>query len=149
MTPWSALFFVAIQPWPVLVAQIADGNDTSVWATLATQLGLSFVFFYQWRSSEAERKKDRDRYDSERREDAAEKTRLLVEMGGLLRETKDTMKDVQVALVTQVQRLESSPDRRDLDVAIKRLELLRDDMNRSRRAEDYIRQEDTPRERDR
>lgn len=106
----------------------AGGDLTSI-ATLITQVGLSAVFLWLWW---AERK--------ERQELQQSLLKLMERALPALAESTDALERVQSALNVQIDR--GVPDHRAADLAIRRLELMADELGTTlrqtrRRAEDY------------
>lgn len=90
------------------------GDITNV-ATLITQIGLSAVFLWLWFT---ERK--------ERQETQQSNLRLLERALPALAEATEALDRVQSVLNTQIER--STPDGRAVDIALRRLELMADEL---------------------
>lgn len=114
----------------MLLSQAAGGGgDLTNVATLITQIGLSAVFLWLWWT---ERK--------ERQEQQATIIKLMERALPALAESTDVLDRVQTTLTNQIAR--NSPDNRAVDLALRRLELLTDELGSSlhqtrRRREDY------------
>lgn len=115
----------------MFVAQAAGGGavDFTNLATLVTQIGLSAIFLWLWWN---ERKERRDQQET--------LLRLMERALPALAESTDVLDRVQSALNNQIER--SSPDNRAADLAIRRLELMADELGSTlrqsrRRKEEY------------
>lgn len=114
----------------MLLAQTTGGTgDLTSIAALVTQIGLSAVFLWLWYT---ERK--------ERQEIQRAHLQLLERALPALAESADALDRVQATLNSLLER--NSPDNRAADLAIRRLELLTDELGASlrqtrRRQEDF------------
>ena len=114
----------------MLVAQTAGGAaDITNLATLVTQIGLSAIFIWMWWT---ERK--------ERQEQQQTLLKLMERALPALAESTDVLDRVQSALTTQVDRV--TPDHRAADLALRRMELIADELattmrSTRRRKEDF------------
>lgn len=114
----------------MLIAQVAGGSgDITNIAALITQIGLSAVFLWLWYT---ERK--------ERQEQAKTLLALMERALPALSESTDALDRVEASLKTQIER--NSPANQTVDLALRRLELLTDELGSSlrqtrRRREDY------------
>lgn len=101
----------------MFVAQTTGGTavDLTNVATLVTQIGLSAIFLWLWWT---ERK--------ERQEQQQTLLRLMERALPALAESTDVLDRVQVALTSQVER--GTPDHRAADLAIRRMELVVDEL---------------------
>lgn len=105
---------------PALWAQITDpGGDVASNVAPFTSLGLSAVFLWQWRDERRER-----------RETQATMNQMVGQFGGALKDAVDTLVEVRNGMAAQYQKAADQPDRRDLDLSIRRLELLADELTR-------------------
>lgn len=115
----------------MLVAQTTGGSgaDLTQIATVVSQIGLSAIFLWLWWT---ERK--------ERQELQQTLLDLMKQALPALAESTDTLQQVQSALTTQVEL--ARPDPRRGDMAIRRIELIADELattmrSTRRRKEDY------------
>ena len=97
------------------LAQTTGSGDLTNVATLVTQIGLSAVFLWLWFT---ERK--------ERQEQQATLLRLMERALPALAESTDALERVQAALNGQIEK--GTPDSRAADLALRRLELLTDEL---------------------
>ena len=113
-----------------LLAQTSgSAGDITTVATLITQIGLSAVFLWLWFTERKERQEQ-------------QKTLLTLMERALpaLAESTDALDRVQTALNSQIER--GVPDQRGADLAIRRLELMADELGSTlrqtrRRKEDF------------
>lgn len=96
-------------------AQTAGGADLTSVATLVTQIGLSAIFLWLWWT---ERK--------ERQEQQQALLKLMERALPALAESTDVLDRVQATLTNQLER--NTPDNRAADLAIRRLELMADEL---------------------
>jgi hypothetical protein len=114
----------------VFAGQTSGGAaDLTGIATLITQIGLSAIFLWLWWT---ERK--------ERQEQQQTLLKLMERALPALAESTDALDRVQTALTSQVDR--GQPDHRAADLAIRRLELMADELGSTmrqarRRKEDF------------
>lgn len=114
----------------MFLAQVTGGTaDLTSIATLVTQIGLSAIFLWLWYT---ERK--------ERQETQRANLQLLERALPALAESADALDRVQSTLNSLLER--NSPDNRAADLAIRRLELLTDELGTTlrqtrRRREDF------------
>ena len=111
------------------LAQTGTAGDITSVATLVTQIGLSAVFLWLWFT---ERK--------ERQEQQQTLLKLMERALPALAESTDVLDRVQSALNSQIER--GVPDQRGADLAIRRLELMADELGATlrqtrRRREDF------------
>ncbi len=98
-----------------LLAQTGDPTgDVAAAVTLATQIGLSAVFLWQWR---AERQ--------ERRDLQATMLTFMERFGPALQDSTTTLERVQAGMATVIDNV---PDHRQLDLSMRRLELTADEL---------------------
>lgn len=115
----------------MFIAQTSGGTavDFTNVATLITQIGLSAIFLWLWWT---ERK--------ERQEQQQTLLKLMERALPALSESTDVLDRVQSALNNQIDR--GTPDHRSADLAIRRLELMADELGSTlrqtrRRKEEY------------
>lgn len=97
------------------VAQTSDPTgDLAAVVTLATQIGLSAVFLWQWRAERAER-----------RELQTTMLRFMERFGPALENSTTTLERVQAGMAVA---LDNVPDHRQLDLSMRRLELTADEL---------------------
>lgn len=113
----------------MVFAQTSGAADLTSVATLVTQIGLSAIFLWLWWT---ERK--------ERQEQQAALLKLMERALPALAESTDALDRVQATLNNQLEK--GPPDSRAADLAIRRLELLTDELGSSlrqtrRRREDF------------
>lgn len=98
-----------------MLGQASDPTgDVTALVTLATQIGLSAVFLWQWR---AERQ--------ERRDLQATMLKFMERFGPALENSTTTLERVQAGMVAVIDNV---PDHRQLDMSMRRLELTADEL---------------------
>lgn len=114
---------------PLLAQTTGGSGDLTSIAALVTQIGLSAVFLWLWWT---ERK--------ERQEQGQTLLKVMERALPALAECTDILERVQAALNNQIER--GTPDTRGADLAIRRLELMADELGATlrqtrRRKEDF------------
>lgn len=106
----------------MLFAQTTGSTgDLAGLATLVTQIGLSAIFIWMWWTERKER------------QDLQQTLLALMERAlPALAESTDALERVQGALTTQVER--GTPDLRAADLALRRMELIADELSTTMRA---------------
>lgn len=111
---------VSLIPWPLIIGQAeVPGGDATQIVTLATQIGLSGVFLWQWRDERRER-----------RDNAATMIAFIQRFGPALENSTDSLERAVAVLANQVDKVAegAAPFKQDNDLALRRLEMVVDDL---------------------
>jgi hypothetical protein len=110
--------------WPMVIAQTSGSTtDVTQIVTLVSQIGLSAVFLWQWRDERGERRKN-----------AADMLLFMQRFGPTLESAVTTIEMVQKGLSASVEKVQQAiPSPSDNDLALRRLEMVADDLRMSMR----------------
>lgn len=106
-------------------AQTVPTTDLTGIAGVVTQVGISAIFIWLYRDATVERRAAQAKADAIQ----ASKDSLLERLGPLLSDAMETLNDVRLGMRSDAERMAQLPDRRDMDMFLRRAELMMDELN--------------------